>query len=89
MQKTNRESKKLAEVFREMYPNTKWHVNRDDGEISKGWVPIVKLDIKPGDSPTKMLWNLAALSETDIIKEEIVAKFASVSRGKVDVTWSV
>ena len=89
MQKTIRASKTLANIFKEMYPDTRWHVNRDDGEISKGWVPIVKLDIVPGDSPTRLLWNVAGLSNTDINKEDVVAKFTDAARGKVTVTWSV
>ena len=36
MQKIMRESKRLGVIFRETHPDHRWHVNRNDGEISKG-----------------------------------------------------
>ena len=87
-QKLIRESKQLGQIFREVYPNSKWHINRDDGEVSKGWTPIVKIEVHEGESPSRLLWNLTALSDASINREEIVSRFAS-SRQRPVVTWSV
>ena len=91
MQKLEFETKRLGKIFQELHsaPGVKWHLNRTDGEISKGWTRIVKLEVEQGDSPTKIRWNLAALAETTINKEDIVAKFTSTAREKVKVDWSL
>ena len=88
MQKLIRESKKLGEIFKEAHPGVKWHINRNDGEISKGWTPIVKIDVQEGDIPSRLLWNLDALSDTSINREDILSRFAS-SRQRQPVTWSI
>jgi hypothetical protein len=89
MQKIERETKRLGLILRDMYQGTKWHINRTDGEISKGWKQIVKLEVNPNDVPTKILWNLEALSETNIVKQDVVANFSSTARERVRVNWQL
>ena len=88
MQKMLRESKRLGDIFRADYPSIRWHVNRIDGEISKGWTPIVKIEVHEGEAVSRLLWNLNALSDTTVNKEDIVSKF-SVAGQRAPVAWSV
>ena len=89
MQKLERETKRMGKIFHDLYAPTKFHANRIDGEISKGWTPILKLEVAEGEVPTKVRWNLAALAETNVVKEDVVAKFTSTARGQVRVDWSL
>jgi hypothetical protein len=90
MQKRERETKRMHKVFDELYTQKKWHSNRTDGEISNHrWIPILQLDVQEGEAPTKVRWNLAALAEADVIKEDVIAKFSSTARETVRVNWSL
>ena len=89
MRKLERESKRMGKVLQELYVGSKWHVNRVDGAISKGWTHILKLEVQQGDAPTKIWWNLAALSESGIVKQDVVAKFTSTARENVKVNYSL
>ena len=89
MQRLEREAKRMGSILRDLYPNTKWHINRVDGAISKGWTHILKLEVQKGDAPTKIWWNLAALSESAIVREDVVAKFNSSAREQTKTNWSL
>jgi hypothetical protein len=90
MQKMEYETKRMGKIFQELYSGTKWHLNRIDGEIANHkWTPILKLEVGQGEIPTKIRWNLAALAETAIVKEDVVSKFTSTSREKVQINWSL
>ena len=89
MRKLESEAKRMGKILQELYTGTKSHVNRVDGAISKGWTPILKLEVQQGDAPTKIWWNLAALSESVIIKDDVVAKFTSTTRENAQVNYSL
>ena len=89
MRKLERESKRMGKVLQDLYVGSKWHINRVDGAISKGWTHILKLEVQQGDAPTKIWWNLAALSESGIVKQDVVAKFTSTARENVKVNYSL
>ena len=54
MQKLERETKRMGKIFHDLYAPIKFHANRIDGEISKGWTPILKLEVAQGEVPTKV-----------------------------------
>ena len=89
MQKLERETKRMGNIFKDLYKDIKWHINRIDGEISKDWKPILKLEVHPKDTPTRILWNLAALSEVDINKQDAVDKFTDFAKERSKVNWSL
>ena len=89
MVKTERDTKRLGGILKDSYPNIKWHLNTYDGEISKVWTPMVKVEAQPGDTESILRWNLAALAETDIDKREIVGKFSQSARNRAQVQWGL
>ena len=89
MQKLDRETKKAGKIIKEMYPNENWFINRIDSQISKGWTPVLKVEVHEGDVPTKLRWNNAALVDTTIDTGEVATKFAATTRERTQVHWSV
>jgi len=89
MVKTERDTKRLGGILKDSYPNIKWHLNTYDGEISKVWTPMVKVEAQPGDTESILRWNLAALAETDIDKREVVGKFSQSARNRAQVQWGL
>ena len=62
MRKLERETKRLFQILQKASPGVKWHANRGDGAISKGWTPFVKIEVHPGETPSQLFWNPQALA---------------------------
>ena len=64
------------------YSRKEWHVNLEDGENSRGWIPLLKLEAQLGDAPTNFLWNLASVADTGVVEEDVICKFNESARKK-------
>jgi hypothetical protein len=89
MQKTERETKRLADAVRELHGDKDVHALRKDGIVTVSWRPIAKVQVHPGDEPTKLLWLHASVSELGINRQGIIDKFASSARRPADDQWAV
>ena len=88
-QKTERETKRLADAVRELHSDKDVHALRKDGIVTVSWRPIAKVQVHPGDEPTKLLWLYASVSELGIDRQGIIDKFSSSARRPADDQWAV
>jgi hypothetical protein len=84
-----RETKRLADTVREPHKDKDVHALRKDGIVTVSRRPIAKVQVHPGDEPTKLLWLHASVSELGIKRQEILDKFATSARRPADDQWAV
>ena len=88
-QKTERETKRLADAVRELHSDKDVHALWKDGIVTVSWRPIATVQVHAGDEPTKLLWLHASVSELGINRQRIIDKFTSSARRPADDQWAV
>ena len=85
--KTEMEGKRLLQAFKSAHPDCNPHLARQDGVLSVSWIPIARISPQQEDLPTEVLWNMAAVRDQGIKRDEVMAAFRASIRTAANVEW--
>ena len=83
-----RDGKRLFKALKKKWPNKPFAFARREGAISLNWRLFVRVEAHPGDEASTLMFNIHALSELSISKEEVQQIWANIGSNKT-VQWSV
>ena len=87
--RTEISTRRMRDAIHAAHPNLNLFVNKQQGTVSDGWTPLVKVEPHP-DEPVTIRWHTPAIEARNFDKDAIVLAFkASDARSADDVTWDL
>ena len=85
--KTEMESKRLHQAFKDVHSDLNPFLLRKEGIISISWVPVARVEVFPKGQSTVVHWNSAVVERHGIDKNRLIAAFRLSERASEPVVW--